>query len=254
MTLRRARARPARPPGPRPLIGADAEARAAPRARPAARRRRRTRSSSTSTTAPVFDNIETPEGRRQTLPRRFGRRSAVGGLPPAGGDARSRGLRSRRRRGRGRLGGGSVASRRRAAAGRGSCATLRAGRRRDASCARAVRAARAAELVGVSHDDVDPATSLDDLRHSLPARARPSLVTRGASGRPGSRLRSRRTAGPARRYPAIRVRRGGRPHRCRRHVPRRAPRREASTRPATASRPGRGGDLAVRRGRRLRWP
>ena len=198
-------------------------------------------------TSPVFHNVETPEGRRQTC-LEPGTPLGVVDLPAAWRDARAWSFAPVA---------GEVRDDWVAVVPDAAYVVVGwQGFLRDLAPGEPVRRAEPgpsallarADLVGVSHTDVDPATSLADLTRWLKPGA-DLLVTRGDAGGLLVRVGD---AGPAQDgpIPADRRRRGG-PDRCRRYVPRRArrecpaPRHRRTASLPAAARP------AVRRGGRV---
>ena len=176
---------------------------------------------------PVFHNVETPVGSRpDAASRRRRSRCAVPDLPEAW--LHGAGLVDRAGRGRGRPMRGPRSSRADAYAGhrrgRGSCATWPPGAARARRAPAAVGDRPRADLVGVSHHDVDPATPIDDLWRPSSTPARTCWSRSGRERRPARSTSGEAGPTEALRYLPTRHRQRARPDRCRRHVPGRAPR------------------------------
>ena len=173
--------------------------------------------------APVFDNRETPDGRVQIC-HVVGEPLRVRDVPARMAGSPGLVARPGRRRDRRLLGGASsrlthISS----SAGRGSCAISLAGSRsRDAAPGPSALLERA-DLVGVSHHDVDAGTSARDTRPGFLHPGRRPARHRRRPGRAADPRRRRRAA-PGVPVPADRDGSRDRPDRRRRHVPRGAAR------------------------------
>ena len=182
------------------------------------------------TEGPVFHNLETPAGRVQTC-RPAGDPAARPGAARAWPAAPA--WRSSRSRGRSpSLGGGGPGLRLVAVGGRGSCASRGRGAG-DPSTATAVADLERADLVGVSHRDVDPDTPV--------SRSDPAAPSRGPARRdpgPGRPVvvvgRTRTRIGPP--LPITADRRRVDPTGAGRHVPRGARLDRRRTTPSAARR------------------